>query len=196
MTTLTLQELKRIFVQAGFEVYRTREHEVHLAERPRENLIMDAGVVITKDAPHEITFVVRAQKADFPGETPDRLFDRARALAILATARGYAESDACERTLVDPGDRTKVLDIWYEVFFRKSVADLPEAIDEARFALTLEKTAHDDEELGYLPSRHAEFFPESKSEERCLRVARSVDHCGVRGAVSSRGRRKRGLRKE
>jgi hypothetical protein len=59
MPALTVQELKKAIQQAGLEVYRTRGNEVHLAERPRENLIMDAGVsvllAISAPAPSDAT---------------------------------------------------------------------------------------------------------------------------------------------
>jgi hypothetical protein len=56
MPALTVQELKKAIQQAGLEVYRTRGNEVHLAERPRENLIMDAGVsVLLAVVPSETT---------------------------------------------------------------------------------------------------------------------------------------------
>lgn len=42
----TATELKKALQQAGFDVYRARGDEVHLAERPRENLILEAGVVV------------------------------------------------------------------------------------------------------------------------------------------------------
>jgi hypothetical protein len=51
MPALTVQELKKAIQQAGLEVYRTRGNEVHLAERPRENLIMDAGVSVLLSVP-------------------------------------------------------------------------------------------------------------------------------------------------
>ncbi|HEU4408780.1 MAG TPA: hypothetical protein VFS43_26195 [Polyangiaceae bacterium] len=140
-STLTVQELKRALVSAGFEVYRTQGAEVHLAERPRENLIMDAGVSVVIDGLLRVRMVTRAQKNDFPGEDGDRLTDRARRQGDAALARGFAERSVRERTLYDPGDGTKVLDTWLEVFFEKDVAALPEVLDEVRFAMGVEKTA-------------------------------------------------------
>jgi hypothetical protein len=90
-STLTVQELKRALVSAGFEVYRTQGAEVHLAERPRENLIMDAGVSVVVDGPLRVRMVTRAQKNDFPGEDGERLTARARRQADAALARGFAE---------------------------------------------------------------------------------------------------------
>src|SRR5688500_18488213 len=63
----TPAEMKRALIQAGFEVYTTRGDVVHLADRVRENLIMDAGIFIKSGVP-AVGFVVRAQKNDFPNE--------------------------------------------------------------------------------------------------------------------------------
>jgi hypothetical protein len=139
--SLTVQELKRALVTAGFEVYRTQGAEVHLAERPRENLIMDAGVSVRLEGPLRVRVVTRAQKNDFPGEDGELLTVRARRLGDAAVARGFAERSVSERMLYDPGDGTKVLDTWLEVSFEKDVAALADALDEVRFAMTLEKTA-------------------------------------------------------
>ena len=38
------RELKKALVSSGFEVFRTMPDHVVLAERPRENLILDSGV--------------------------------------------------------------------------------------------------------------------------------------------------------
>lgn len=158
MSNPSLQQLRRALSEAGFEVYRTRGHEIHLAERPRENQIMDAGVIVTVGTPFIVTFTVRAQKSDFPGEDKTSLLHRARILADRCLSRGYAENDARERMLLDPGDHATVLDVWYEVTFAKSVEHLADTLDEAKFALALEKTAHKVDELGYLPRQYAELF--------------------------------------
>ena len=72
--------IKRALIEAGFEVFRTRNEEIVLAERPRENLIMDSGVRLRlgdpTDAALEVRVVLRAQKADFPAEDEVQLFDR------------------------------------------------------------------------------------------------------------------------
>jgi hypothetical protein len=139
--TLTVQELKRALVSAGFEVYRTQGAEVHLAERPRENLIMDAGVSILTDGGLRVRMVTRAQKNDFPGEDVEHLTARARRQGEPALDRGFVEHSLRERKLYDPGDGTKVLDTWLEIFFEKNLPALPEALEEVRFAMGLEKTA-------------------------------------------------------
>src|SRR5690606_10767504 len=56
----TSSEIKRALREAGIEIYRTRGSIVHIAERVRENLIMDAGVRI--DESLRVTFYVRAER--------------------------------------------------------------------------------------------------------------------------------------
>src|SRR4051812_44891039 len=117
----TPAEIKKALLAAGFEIYRTRGDVVHVADRVRENLLMDSGVFIRATGP-TVGFVVRAQRNDFPGEPEDRLFERARALGASAVARGYGEVDTQLRKVFDPGDPERTLDTWCEVSFEKSVA--------------------------------------------------------------------------
>jgi hypothetical protein len=138
----TAAEIKKALREAGLEVYRTRGDVVHLAERVRENLLMDAQIFIhAGDAATRVGFVVRAQRNDFPNDGEEHLFERARQLAARAVERGYAEASAEVRKVFDPGDGQRTLDTWCEVSFEKSVGDLEAAIAEARFALSIEKAA-------------------------------------------------------
>jgi hypothetical protein len=139
----TAAEIKRALREAGLEVYRTRGDVVHLSERVRENLLMDAQVFIRGGEPPaaRVGFVVRAQRNDFPNDGEEHLFERARRLAAPALDRGYAEASTEVRRVLDPGDGQRTLDTWCEVQFEKPVADLEAAIREARFALSIEKAA-------------------------------------------------------
>jgi hypothetical protein len=139
----TPAEIKKAIVAAGFEVYRTRGGVVHIADRVRENLLMDGGVFIDTAAREGLAvgFVVRAQRSDFPGESGDRLFERARGLGVAAADRGYREVEAAERVVKDPGDDERTIEVFHEVRFEKPVADADAAIAEIRFALALEKAA-------------------------------------------------------
>jgi hypothetical protein len=141
MPAPTVQELKKALTRAGFEVYRTRGEEVHLAERPRENLIMDSGVVVAASEPLRIRFVVRAQKADFQGEDEAALLGRARSLGSAAAERGFVEHVTRTRSVLDPGDASHVLDTWYEVGFEKTADTLEDAVEDVRFIMKLEKAA-------------------------------------------------------
>lgn len=136
----TLSDFKKALVAAGFEVYRTRGDRVHLADRVRENLLMDSGVFV--DASRStVGFIVRAQRSDFPSEADDRLFERARSLADAASSRGYAESLHEVRAVADPGDPARTIDTWCEIGFERQVSSVDAAIDEVRFVMSLEKAA-------------------------------------------------------
>jgi hypothetical protein len=137
----TPQQLKKSLVEAGFEVFRTKGDEVVLAERPRENLIMDSGVRLRASAPLQVRLVLRAQKADFPNEDEAHLFDRVRKLAQNALADGFAEVQATVSKVTDPGDESRTLDTFYEILYAKDVASLADALAAVKFALGLEKRA-------------------------------------------------------
>ena len=133
--------IKKALVEAGFEVFRSRGEEIVLAERPRENLIMDSGVRLRVAEPLEVRIVLRAQKADFPNEDDSRLFDRVRVLAAPALTDGFAEVSTAATKVNDPGDAERTLDTFYEITYAKAAPALESAIEVLRFALGLEKRA-------------------------------------------------------
>jgi hypothetical protein len=138
----TAAEIKKALREAGLEVYRTRGDIVYLADRVRENLLMDANTFVSAPVGLlRVGFVVRAQRTDFPNEGEEHLFDRARRQAATAVEAGYAEVAAEIRRVFDPGDGQRTLDTWCEVSFEKAVPDLGAAVIEARFALSIEKAA-------------------------------------------------------
>ena len=132
--------LKRHLIAQGFELYRTVSNRIMLAERVRDNLIMDAGVSVGFESELSVRFVVRAQSSDFKGESADQLYGRARELARPSVERGYAEVETTVVPVSDPGDESVTLDTWYEVAFARPVADLDELFTELRYALDLDKT--------------------------------------------------------
>jgi hypothetical protein len=140
MPNLTASELKKALTGLGFEVYRTLGLRIVLADRVRDNLIMDSGVSVIGGESLTVRFVVRAQGNDFPGESPDELFQRARRLAKASASHGYAEADSAVVTINDPGDRSRTLDTWYEVAFDKVVGGIEELPAEIRYAIGLSKT--------------------------------------------------------
>jgi hypothetical protein len=140
-TPYNAARIKRALIDAGFEVFRTRSEEIVLAERPRENLIMDSGVRLRVTATLEVRVVFRAQKADFPNEEEIRLFDRVRTLACNAVDAGFVEVGTSVVRVADPGDADRTLDTFYEITYAKPTQALPDALAELKFALALEKRA-------------------------------------------------------
>jgi hypothetical protein len=134
-------QLKKALIDAGFEVFRTRGDEIVLAERPRENLIMDSGVRLRVTEPLEVRLVLRAQKADFPNEDDHHLFDRVRKLAESAISGGFTEVSTAVTKVTDPGDAERTLDTFYEITFTKPTPKLDDALVELKFAMGLEKRA-------------------------------------------------------
>ena len=140
MSVPSAANLKRHLIAQGFELYRTLGDRIMLAERVRDNLIMDAGVSVGFAPELSVRFVVRAQSSDFRGESAAQLYDRARILAAPCVERGYSEVGTSVVPVSDPGDQSRTLETWYEVVFARSVGVLDELFDELRYALELEKT--------------------------------------------------------
>jgi hypothetical protein len=138
---LTAARIRRTLIEAGFEVFRTRGEEIVLAERPRENLIMDSGVRLRLGEPLEVRIVLRAQKADFPNDDEAFLFERVRKLATPALSGGFAEIATSVTPVTDPGDAERTLDTFYEITYSKPVGALDDALGELKFAVGLEKRA-------------------------------------------------------
>jgi hypothetical protein len=136
----TPADVKKALVSSGFVVYRTRGDVVHVAERARENLIMDAGIRV-RSSELAVILMVRAQRSDFPHDEESTLYDLARKLAQVAVERGYVEVGTQTTPLLDPNDETHTLDSWFEVSYEKRVQDLDEAMSEVSFALAIEKVA-------------------------------------------------------
>ncbi len=141
MPSITPQQLKKALVTAGFQVFRTLGDEIVLAERVRENLIMDSGVRLRASEPLQVRVIFKAQRGNFPGEDDGHLFDRARKLAERALSSGFAEVSSAVSPIMDPIDAEHTLDTFFEVVLVKDVASLETAVDDLRFALSLERSA-------------------------------------------------------
>ncbi len=136
---ISIARAKKALVDAGFEVFRTRSDEIVLAERPRENLIMDSGVRLRVGDRIEVRVVFRAQKADFPNEDDGSLFERVSQLAAPAITAGFAELGTAVTPVLDPSDVGHTLDTFYETTYGKLAPALEDALDQLKFALRLEK---------------------------------------------------------
>lgn len=134
-------ELKKTLRAKGFEIYRTTPTEVVLAERVRENLLMDSSVAAKSGDDLAVRVVMRAEGSTHPTDTPDQLWARARQLAKAALAAGYHEVDARVTKIQDPSNPERTLDTWYEIWLERSVNDEAELVRELASALGLEKTA-------------------------------------------------------
>lgn len=138
---VTVAEVKKALVAAGLEVYRTRGDVIWLADRVRENLLMDAGAFVGVGEALRVGIVVRAQASELRCDAEAQLFDHARALAAPAISAGYREVSAELQRVADPGDAARILDTLCEVQLEKPAADLAGAVDEARRAVAFNKAA-------------------------------------------------------
>ncbi len=141
MPQLTPQEIKKALAQAGFLIFKTQGDDVILAERVRDNLIMDSGVRLRAGSPLVVRVVIRAQRGDFPSEDANHLFERVSQLAEPARSGGFAEVERTVSPVVDPGDPARTLDTFYEITLAKEVDSLDGAVKDLRFAMGLEKMA-------------------------------------------------------
>lgn len=138
---LTPQQLKKALIASGFEVFRTLAEEVVLAERVRENLILDSGVRVGPlgSGSFRVRLVLRGQRSDFPGDEESELFERVRELAAPALGGGFAEVETNVNAVKDPADPERTLDTFYEISLTREAATLEDAVPIIKFALGLEK---------------------------------------------------------
>jgi hypothetical protein len=139
MPAYTPQQLKKALSGAGLQVFRVLGDEIVLAERVRENLIMDSGVRLRASDPLQVKIVFRAQRGHFPGEDDDHLFARARQLAAVAQGKGFAEVATAVSPVLDPSDRSRTLDTFFEVVVSKDADSLESALEGVTLALSFER---------------------------------------------------------
>ena len=138
--TPTPSELKKTLLARGFEVYRTLGDQVVLADRVRDNLIMDSGVAVRPGEVLAVRFIVRARPAISLGKR--RRFVRARPRSARAEApepRLRRNRRRAKFRYAIRGTPRSTLDTWYEVAFERPVANEDELEHELRYALALEK---------------------------------------------------------
>lgn len=134
----TVKDLKRALIDAGMEVFRVRDDEVHLAERQNVQL-MEAGVRARIGGSARVSVVARAQRNDAPSLSEGAAFELVRQRLSALRDAGYTEVSAASRELRSVSDPNHVLDVWYEVTFERSVGSLEEAVAETKRALAAER---------------------------------------------------------
>jgi hypothetical protein len=134
------RDLKKRLAAAGFEIFRVVGNRVHLADRVRDNLIMDSRVAAVA-SPLAVRLITLAPRSAFTRDPEEALFSHAREKAAGAVARGYREVETLIVPVSDPGGGGATIETWYEVAYEKAVADERELASELRFALGLEKVA-------------------------------------------------------
>jgi len=150
MTISDAAELKKLLKALGFEVYRTSIGRVLLAERVRDNLIMDSGIAVEPEGGYgssannvQVSVTLRAQASHFPGASVAQLQTEARALAKLLLDRGYSEDNSSGQEMLDPGDPTQVLDTSHELQVSRLVSE-QDLQAELRWLLKLPRSSTDD----------------------------------------------------
>jgi len=140
-------ELKRRLRGEGFEIYRTLDGRVLLAERVRDNLIMDSGVAAGPSArgPDALcVFVtVRAQLSHFPGAAPDAVRAHAWDLAQSFQGRGYTAGEPAMSEMRDPSRPDRTLDTIFEIPLSRELDDAQDLLAELRVALSLPRSSND-----------------------------------------------------
>jgi hypothetical protein len=119
-------ELKKVLVQKGFQVFRTIGSQVILAERVRDNLVMDSGVSVVSGKELAVRVTVKAQASDFPREDESQLLARARDLQAAFGSGGFEEVETAVVPITDPGEPERQIDTCYEVTFERAGVDLGE----------------------------------------------------------------------
>jgi len=139
-------ELKRRLRGEGFEIYRTLEGRVLLAERVRDNLIMDSGVAAGPAATGEslcVFVTIRAQLSHFPGAGAEAVLSHSWDLARAFQGRGYAAGEPATSELHDPSRPDRTLDTIFEIPLVRELADAEELLAELRVALSLPRSSTD-----------------------------------------------------
>lgn len=149
MTVPDPAELKRKLRAEGFEIYRTVAERILLAERIRDNLIMDSGVAADlgpsgAESAISVQVTVRAQASHFPGANETQMKDHARQLAATFVESGYTEVEVIETPVPDPSDPSKSLDTSHEIRLRRPVENLEGLFAELREALGRRRSTSDD----------------------------------------------------
>lgn len=143
MIASAASEIKKLLTSEGWMVYRSTGDAVLLAERVRDNLIMEAYVSVQTGDSVRVRFATRAQRSDFPSssETEESLLQRARKVGAPALSLGFDEVRTLVEPIPDPMDPDRHLDTWYQVVFEKAVDSNDTLLRAVGEAMGLEKVA-------------------------------------------------------
>jgi hypothetical protein len=141
VVALNSRDLKQHLVAEGFQVFRVIGSHVILAERVRDNLIMDSGVAAVCSNPHAVRYAVRVRGSEHPGVSETELLETARLRGQSGLGVGYVEVESAVVPIVDPGDSAATLDTSYEVTYEKAGVLLAALPSELRAALSLVSTS-------------------------------------------------------
>lgn len=122
-------------------MYRTTGQEVIVADRVRDNLILDSGVRVRAGATMEVRIVMGLRRGQYPNESDDQVFARLRELAGPALGHGFAEKQTGQAPVNDPADAKRTLDTFFELILVKEAADVEAMLDLVRFAVKVAQTA-------------------------------------------------------
>jgi hypothetical protein len=137
---MTPVELKEVLKSGGLEIYRVRGDHVFLAERVRENLILDAGVSVAA-ATLEVTVTCRGEQTHFAGATDDTVFTHTEALGVPLLRDGFLEVLRRAVPMTDPMNAERVLDTFFEISYRKALPGPAEVVHTCKRVMTFERIA-------------------------------------------------------
>lgn len=139
-----LAELKKALKEAGFQIYEMRLGRVSLAERVRDNLILDSGVSVGIDPGLNVRVALRAQMLHFPGKTSDEAHGYAEGLATPFVLDGYERDGSAITRVLDPAHPERSLDTVHEVFVQKATSTWSSTLEALRAALELPRASSDE----------------------------------------------------
>jgi hypothetical protein len=136
---LTLERAQTALAARGIDILRVDGNAIALGKRVRSHL-MDAGVSVQLGSEPSVRFVVRAQSSDFPGAGAKQLYEKVRSeISAGASAQGFEEIAQQPREVHDPGDASRVLDVWYELTYAKPLRDADAWLEDVRWAMSVAK---------------------------------------------------------
>ncbi len=144
MQQLTPPQLKKKLRESGFDVYRTLSDRVILAERIRDNLIMESGVAALIGAEFTIEVTISAQRSHFPGSDKLELQRQTDLMAQPFLKHGYEAFETLEEPLMDPSDPQRQLDTRCQLKLSKKVGEFTQLPAQLAQALVWQRSSTDE----------------------------------------------------